>query len=334
MILEPFVPDPFPPTHLKYARFSSLLKHAHVLLEKYNALLSSHPRNALDLLSSLTFIETYFSLRSTDFTPSFEEVLRSPSASFLNYRSALLNVMRSKQKTALCKHRLCSLHDQITRSSLPTQYRGTYRKKQTYIGMTSFDAADFIPPVPQKISLLMQELMRYSQNAEKDPLIQTALLIGQLMIIHPFKDGNGRLGRILIPLFLFQNKAIRVPILFLSRYFKTFPTQHHLSLFSITELDQWELWIETFLYAIIYCLKQDLKIIPAIFSLYEKLPKAPSVLIRFLSHNPFFTKNDFQKNGGSIDLLQRLTKKRLIIEEEENTYSFQSIIKILNRSLK
>ena len=147
----PYAPKPFPPKRLKRARFSSLLKRTYTLLEKYNALLSSH---SPELLSSLSFVEAFFSLESQHLQVPFEKILllarshpktkQKNAHQIFNYRQALLF---PPQKCPFSKRSLCSLHRQIKQDTAPHSLLGNYRRDQNWIGPVgcSIDELTFIP---------------------------------------------------------------------------------------------------------------------------------------------------------------------------------------------
>ena len=176
----------------------------------------------------------------------------------------------------------------------------------------------------------MQELMRYSNTSNEDPLVQMALLFAQFLIIHPFMDGNGRVARILIPHFLFQKGILPAPTLFLSPYLRRHRVPYFQILFRITDTNSWEEWIQFFFKAINHSLTQDLKTLSALFSLHEKLPQLPTELFQ----NPFFTKNTFQRAGGSSQLLQSLIKGGFVKKEKKRGYVLVPLFRILEKAVK
>ena len=92
--------------------------------------------------------------------------------------------------------------------------RGRFRSEQNWIGTegTPIEQAEFIPPIPTEVPTLLDNLEKYYHADERDPLVQLAVIHAQFEVIHPFLDGNGRLGRILVPLFLHEKKILHRPM--------------------------------------------------------------------------------------------------------------------------
>jgi Fic family protein len=103
-----------------------------------------------------------------------------------------------------------------------TPYPGEFRRTQNWIGGTSPEKAQFVPPPPHEVMNALSDLEKFihSQDYSHVPLIKAALIHAQFETIHPFVDGNGRTGRLLITMYLHEEKLLEVPILYLSDYFK------------------------------------------------------------------------------------------------------------------
>jgi len=101
-----------------------------------------------------------------------------------------------------------------------------FRTGQVYIGMqgASIEEASYVPPSPARIPELLDDWEKYvNSNLEKDTLVQIGIAHYQMEAIHPFRDGNGRVGRLLIPLFLYQRDMLSWPLLYISEYFEKKP---------------------------------------------------------------------------------------------------------------
>jgi len=128
---------------------------------------------------------------------------------------------------------------------------GDFRTGQVYVGKTrDIEQARYIPPEAPGIAALFTDLEKYMHHDEQDTLVQLAIVHAQFEIIHPFWDGNGRIGRLLIPLFLYHKKAISAPCFYLSEYLEKNRGDYYDGLNRITEEDNWEQWIEFFLRAV------------------------------------------------------------------------------------
>ena len=101
--------------------------------------------------------------------------------------------------------------------------RGNLRTMQVYTGAprTPIEEATYIPPPITEIPSLLSNWESYiNSEQEKDPLVQIGIAHYQFEAIHPFMDGNGRIGRLLIPLFLYQRKLLSYPLLYISEFFE------------------------------------------------------------------------------------------------------------------
>jgi Fic family protein len=131
-----------------------------------------------------------------------------------------------------------------------TRAPGEFRKNQVHIGSsTSITHALFVPPPANEIDRLMSDLEKFINDVPQrtKPLIKAALAHVQFETIHPFLDGNGRIGRLLITLLLIREKVLSDPILYLSLYFKQNREQYYELLQRVRTHGDWESWVEFFL---------------------------------------------------------------------------------------
>jgi len=140
------------------------------------------------------------------------------------------------------------------------QNPGEFRRSQNWIGGTRPGNAIFVPPPPEKVLECMNELERFLHDQpEHTPLLlKAALAHVQFETIHPFLDGNGRLGRLLITLLLCDQKALQQPMLYLSLYFKTQRQYYYALLNEIRLNGNWEAWLDFFAEAVIMTANQAL----------------------------------------------------------------------------
>lgn len=117
------------------------------------------------------------------------------------------------------------IHNELMTGALSTHhsYPGEFRKSQNWIGGTNPGNASYVPPPPgEEMNRAISDLEKFIHNRDVNmpPLIKAALLHAQFETIHPFTDGNGRTGRLLVTLFLWKEKLLELPLLYLSDYFK------------------------------------------------------------------------------------------------------------------
>ena len=130
------------------------------------------------------------------------------------------------------------------------QRPGEVRESQNWIGPSgcTLNDAFFVPPPPGEVGRLLGQLERFIHDDSRlPPLIRIGMAHGQFETIHPFLDGNGRVGRLLITLFLVEKAILRKPVLYLSYYFKRHRSEYYDRLQSLRDKGDWEGWILFFL---------------------------------------------------------------------------------------
>ena len=141
-----------------------------------------------------------------------------------SYIRALNYGLNHFDESSLSVRLIRAVHRELMDGARSTQhpYPGEFRHMQNWIGGTSPSNASFVPPPPDEVPRAIADIEKFI-HAKKDnfsPLIKAALLHAQFETIHPFTDGNGRTGRLLITLFLWKKKVLELPLLYLSDFFK------------------------------------------------------------------------------------------------------------------
>jgi len=139
---------------------------------------------------------------------------------------------------------------------------GEFRSSQNWIGGTRPGNARFVPPPAQELSECLSDLEKFinDQHVKTPALLKAALAHVQFETIHPFLDGNGRVGRLLITLILCEQGVLRLPLLYISLYFKTHRQQYYDLLNTVREDGDWEAWLEYFAQATITTANQATRI--------------------------------------------------------------------------
>jgi len=259
----PFQPQDLPIETLNWVSLVPHLGAAHEGLARFDALLGNIPNTAL-LLAPLTDQEAVLSSRIEGTQASLEDVLRFQAEGeaegekrddiqeVINYRRAL-NHAHARMQTIPLSGRLLKEAHRILLDGARGKNKtpGDFRTGQVYIGRTrDIEQARFIPPEAPKIPAAFANLEKYMHHDEQDTLVQLAIIHAQFEIIHPFWDGNGRIGRLLIPLFLYHKQAISAPCFYLSEYLEKNRADYYDGLHRITEDGDWEQWILFFLRAV------------------------------------------------------------------------------------
>ena len=191
-----------------------------------------------------------------------------------------------------------------------TQTPGEFRTSQNWIGGTRPGNAEFIPPPPDKVMECMGTLEKFLHN---DPvrtpiLIKAALAHVQFETIHPFLDGNGRVGRLLITFLLCAEKALAEPLLYLSLYFKTHRTTYYDLLQTVRVTGEWEEWLTFFLTGVKETSDQATGTAKSILRLFDRdrqriqaLGRAAGSALRlhqYLQKNPFISISQVAEEVG------------------------------------
>jgi len=257
----------------------------------------------------------------------------------LNYRQAFLWGCKNIQKSSLNEELLCTIHKKSKRGTTHKADLGVYRNRQNWIGPQGCKIEDayFYPPAENEVKGLMRRLFSYAKRHDREPLLQLALIFAQVLIVHPFMDGNGRVARILIPLFLYWKKIIPVPLLFMSRYLLRHRLKYFQALFKTTAENKWEAWVIFFLKGIIIEMKRTLHLFNQIVSLHNEIklefPKLGRGTVFFLFQNPVFSTSSFRKAKGDQYSLKQLGRSK-IIKEKNGKYYFSPLLKILKNHKK
>ncbi len=176
-----------------------------------------------------------------------QELIQAPDVREVrNYRAA--HSLGLESELPLSLRLIRTLHRQLMKGVRGQErHPGEFRTYQNFIGATTGADATYVPPpVPQMLSLL-DDLERFLHEETLRPLVQAAILHYQFEAIHPFGDGNGRVGRLLIPLFLRDRGLLPQPLLYLSAYFERSRSEYYDKLLRVSTHGDWDGWIRYFL---------------------------------------------------------------------------------------
>ena len=281
----PSSPPKLPVTELNWQKLMPMMSRANAALGRYDGLLRSLPNPSV-LLSPITTNEAVLSSRIEGTQATLEEVIQQDAGIKMppdrfqdleevhNYREALRLAEQSLADRPLSLSLIKEIHQRLMQGVRgENKTPGQFRIDQNWIGSLgcSMENARFIPPNPIVLPQALNEWELYFSNVEEDPVLQIAVVHAQFEILHPFKDGNGRIGRMLIPLLLFQRGLLSRPMFYLSEYLEEYRSEYYDQLLLITETGNWQGWIEFFTQAVITQADRNFKKAQKILSLYNEL---------------------------------------------------------------
>jgi Fic family protein len=285
--MKPFVPAKLPISGFEWERLVPFVGRSNRALAHYDGVLCGVPNTEL-LLSPLTTQEAILSSRIEGTQASLSEVLQFEAGEqpgeiekqidiqeILNYRSALYQAEKTLKTHPLSLNLIRQLHATLLNSVRGRdQSRGEFRRDQNWIGKhgTPITKADFVPPSPLILPEFLDDWEKYYHSDQLDPLVQLAIVHAQFEILHPFRDGNGRIGRILIPLFLYEKRLLARPTFYLSEWLEEHREEYVQGLRDLGKKeDAWPRWIEFFLTAIEKQAQQNVRKAREIMSLYDRM---------------------------------------------------------------
>ncbi|MAG44336.1 cell filamentation protein Fic [bacterium] len=360
--MKPYLPLKLPIQKMDWVKFIQLIGRANAEVARFDGLLQSMPNPAV-LLSPLTTQEAVLSSKIEGTKATLQDVLKYEAnpkektekyhdiQEILNYRKAMVYALKELKNISFTNRLIRGIHS-ILLDGVRGQGRdrGNFRKMQVHIGKSvDIKKATYIPPIPQDVPKLMSNLEKYIHADDKDFLVQLAIVHAQFEIIHPFWDGNGRVGRIIMPIFLYFKKVLSSPMFYLSAYFETNREAYYQKLLLISQDNDWEGWVIYFLNAVIIQSKENINKAKSIHKLYDiKKDKIAETTrsryaiktLDFLFCNPIFTSSQFVSMSRipktSAWRLLRLLEQFSIIKiihkgagTKPSTYVFTKLLKIV-----
>lgn len=361
---NPFIPKPLP-LNVKFSKnLIKLIGEANNSLGKLNGLLTNIS-NPMLLLTPLITAEAVSSTRIEGTQATIEDIYKheadetikenyDDTMEVLNYRKALYYALTELKKKPICENLIKHIHFIILDSVRgENKNRGKFRSTQVFIGKQgdSIDKAEFIPPPAQEIQNLFKNFESYINSTEEiDPLIQIGIAHYQFETIHPFLDGNGRIGRLLIPLFLYEKKMLDFPVLYISEFFEENRLKYYTLLNNVRKNNELEEWLDFFLAAVKIQSNKACEKILKIYELYNKLKikiielNSPYsiALLDIMFANPIISfkllkqKLKAKSNQTIFNLLDKFIEEKLLTEtsnqKRNKQYAFNALLKILRNS--
>jgi len=314
----------FPPDHgLEWSNLIPLLGPTAAAIARYDGILGAIP-NPFLLLTPLTIQEAVLSSRIEGTQATVLEVLESGGAGMVpdsagrqldiqevwNYIKAMQKAEELLEQYPLSQRVIREAHSVLLQGVRGHgKSPGQYRRIPNWIGPPNckMNEARFVPIEAQKLDDAMSEWEKYIHREHPDRLVQLAILHAEFESLHPFLDGNGRLGRMLIPLFLWQQNFIQGPIFNISSYFEADRDAYYDGLLSVSKDGNWAGWIKYFLEALGKQAEYNYHKARSIFELYEQTGEAVAQNVRsqyavlalgWIFKNPVFKTSSFKNSQG------------------------------------
>lgn len=322
-----------------------LLPHQELFLYMYvrkEAVLSSQIEGTQSTLSDLLRFET--EAQAGQPIDDIREVS--------NYVDAMMYGLERLEDLPLSLRLIREIHARLLQGGRGgTKDPGEFRRSQNWIGGTRPGNALFVPPPPIEMNGCLDAFERFmhEKDSRLPALIKAGLLHVQFETIHPFLDGNGRIGRLLVTLYLYVNGVLCKPLLYLSLYLKTHRTDYYRLLQEVREYGAWEAWLDFFLTGVADAANQAFHAATRIVDLFKEdraritaeSDRAGSALRihDLFQHNPFLTANRLVEqtrlsaptvNAALADLERLGIVKEITGRKRGRVFSYRRYLAILS----
>lgn len=357
----------FPPSALKYERLIDPVADATASIARYDQMLAGM-RNSEVLLAPLRNQEAVVSSRMEGTISTLDEILKIEAEEGDNdgeaFHTARLEAVetflyaRAMQRTQKQMEQGQPLSEFMIRTAhqiLLSYGRGAalspggYKTEQNYIGEKRRRFVSFIPISPESLPAGMQSLMSFIRESPVNKLVKTALAHVEFEALHPFKDGNGRIGRMIITLMLWEYRLIRQPHFYVSSYFEDRREEYIDRMRRVSSHGEWTEWCEFFLRGLEEQAKQNIETAEKIFKLYEDMKARfraelssqwSTDALDFMFSNPTFRNNRFTRQDNipshvAMTMTRKLRDAGLIVQVDAPSgrkpaiYAFKPLIDIV-----
>lgn len=363
MAYQSFAPSPLPPTPpieisedileqlIKANSQLAILESVATRIPNVNLFVSMYVRK--EALMSSQIEGTQATLEDV-LDPLIEDNTNRNVADVVNYIKATEYAIRRLHELPLCNRLLKETHA-ILMEGVRGQEKnpGEFRCSQNWIGGkgSTLRNAKYIPPSPDDMTEAMSDLEKYINADDRlDGLIRAALIHYQFETIHPFLDGNGRIGRLLITLFLMEKKILTTPALYISYFLKKNRVEYYDRMTEVRSKGNYEQWVKFFLQALAESAKDAIAAIDELTALHDKnvdlvagmgrASKNAMLVFRYLEANPiieigktaealgitFGTASNVVERLSSAGILEQTTTGR-----RNRTFAYKDYLAILRK---
>lgn len=357
--------EKFPPTNLNYEFLMPQIVAAATAIARYDQMLKNM-HNSEILLAPLRSQEAVISSRMEGTVSTMDEILqyeadyddaevstnaRSEVIETFLYQRALRNAQKAIENgQPLSQFMIKAAHQQLLSFGRgAAKSPGQYKNEQNYLADSSKKNILFVPINPERLQEGLDQLFSYIEGSTHPALLKAAISHVEFEALHPFKDGNGRIGRMLITLMLWTSGTISAPHFYISGFFEENKDMYIDSMRRVSEKDDWTSWCIFFLKAVEKQAIQNLLIAENIKALYEEMKQRFSHTLAskwsvnaldFVFTNPIFRNNRFTKLSGiptptAARFTRVLADKGLIVLVEEASgrkpalYRFEPLMQLV-----
>jgi Fic family protein len=309
----------FPPKSINWTDLIPLIGPANAAVARYDGLLNAIPNPGV-LLSPLMTQEAVLSSRIEGTQATMGEVLkfeaegdseevsdkkRGDIEEVLNYRKAMRHAEELMRELPLCQRVIKEAHAVLLDGVRGHgQAPGEYRRIPNWIGPAgcTIESARYIPIAANDLPDAMARWERHIHEDAPDRLVQLAILHAEFEALHPFLDGNGRLGRMLVPLFMAKQGLLSEPMFYISAFFERNRDEYYERLLAVSRDGDWTQWIGFFLRAVTEQARENQAKTQAIRDLYDETARRIAAIshsqyalhaAEFLFTRPIFRASDF-----------------------------------------
>lgn len=335
----PYHAGAFPPPSLDYEAILPALDDAASALARYDTLMSTMvnahlllaPLRRQDAVSSsrmentISTIEDVYRLEAEEEAGAqdpYREARNDDVETYLYSRAMRMAQAAIEEGAPLSEHLIRSAHQMLLSFGRGARKRpGAYKTEQNYVGDSQAGKVRFIPIAPEHLAPAMQALVAFINGSPLRPLLRTAIAHVEFEALHPFEDGNGRIGRMLITLMLWKLGTLGAPNFFVSGYFERNKTEYVERMRAVSAEGDWSGWVVFFLQALHQQARDNLETAQRIQALYAEMRERFRTLLNSQYHdraldyvfaNPVFRNDRFVARAGMPAATARILSRRLI----------------------
>lgn len=358
--------EKFPPNSLDYsqlmtplanatnaiARFDQMLKNLHnsefliAPLRNQEAILSSRMEGTISTMDEILKYEADYEDSEVESPQTRTDIIET-----ILYQRALKHAQKlMDSERPISEWLVRGLHEKLLSLGRGADKKpGEYKSEQNYLADKTKRNILFTPISPEKLNDGMKNLFHFIDSSPEQILIKAALAHVEFEALHPFRDGNGRIGRMLTTLMLWDSKVISAPHFYISGYFEEHKDLYIDKMKEVSKSDNWTSWCVFFLEAVEKQAHKNLCIAESIKELHDEMKEIfrdllnsryHDIALEFVFKNPVFRNNKFTSNAGltqatAHNFTRTLLKENLIRTVEEASgrrpalYAFEPLLKIV-----